>query len=88
MYLWRIKPKDKVNSISLHELELEGVILFPRDEEYNSRERRNEGESVFGEGSYEVEEERNEKKAFKKSFRLFSRDMQERQKNNTIKCHL
>ena len=41
-------------TISLHELELEGVILFPRDEEYNSRERRNEGESVFGEGSYEV----------------------------------
>ena len=35
-----------------------------------------------------MEEERNEKKAFKKSFRLFSRDMQERQKNNTIKCHL
>ena len=54
MFLWRIKPKDKVNSISLHELELEGVILFPRDEEYNSRERRNEGESVFGEGSYRV----------------------------------
>ena len=54
MFLWRIKPKDKVNSISLHELELEGVILFPRDEEFNSRKRRNEGESVFGEGSYEV----------------------------------
>jgi len=54
VYLWRIKPKDKVNSISLHLLELEGVILFLRDEEYKSRERRNKGGSVFGEGSYEV----------------------------------
>ena len=51
---YQVSPNYKVNSISLHELELEGVILFPRDEEYNSRERRNEGESVFGEGSYEV----------------------------------